>query len=147
MQNGPRDISCRADIDELMIEFYRIAFRDEKIGYFFTDVAKMDLQEHLPVIGDFWEAILFGKRDYAARGRNPMLIHRMLAEKEPLREDHFQRWIELFLGCVDRLFSGSNAECLKRRAVQIEARMRESICRRDHFIPPEMPEAVRSSPE
>ena len=31
---------------------------DEVIGYLFTDVARLDLEEHLPQIGNFWEQVL-----------------------------------------------------------------------------------------
>jgi len=47
------DIETRADIDDLMNRFYTRAINDETIGYIFTDVAKLDLEHHLPVIGDF----------------------------------------------------------------------------------------------
>ncbi len=47
------DIETRADIDDLMNRFYARAINDETIGYIFTDVAKLDLEHHLPVIGDF----------------------------------------------------------------------------------------------
>ncbi|MER3430951.1 MAG: sec-independent protein translocase TatC [Blastocatellia bacterium] len=128
-----RDILNRRDIDILMEEFYRCAFADKTIGYIFTDVAKMDLSEHLPIIGDFWEGVIFGTRKYVARGRNPMVIHRELAMKEPLREAHFERWLELFCGAVDGLFEGPNAENLKWRAAQISERMIANICRAIHF--------------
>jgi hemoglobin len=142
-----KDITCRSDIEKLMVDFYRLAFNDDRIGYIFTDVAKMDLEEHLPIICDFWESILFGKRDYAARGRNPMEVHRLLAEKEPLRESHFVRWLELFCESVDRLFGGPNAENLKGRAAQIAARMVENLCSGKSFIRIEERGAARLSPE
>ena len=43
----------------LITEFYRRAFADELVGAVFTDVARMDLQTHLPVMCDFWETMLF----------------------------------------------------------------------------------------
>ena len=53
------DITNRPDIDRLMNAFYSRALTDETIGYIFTDVAKLDLEHHLPIIGDFWESLLF----------------------------------------------------------------------------------------
>jgi len=55
-----KDVETRADIDDLINRFYARAFKDETIGYIFTDVAKLDLERHLPIIGDFWETLLFG---------------------------------------------------------------------------------------
>lgn len=144
MASERNDILGRDDIDALMKEFYRVAFADPAIGYIFTDIAKMDLEEHLPVIGDFWEGILFGARKYVARGRNPMAIHRQLSDKEPLREEHFIRWLELFRGAVDRLFNGPNAENIKWRAAQIADRMVANICSHSGFNLPGNREAVGS---
>ena len=70
-----QDIENREDIDELMREFYAAAMTDEVIGYIFTDVAKLDLDHHLPIIGDFWETMLFQTGSYAKHGRNPMQVH------------------------------------------------------------------------
>ena len=54
-----QDIENRKDIDLLMVRFYERAMSDDQIGYIFTDVAKLDLDHHLPIIGDFWETLLF----------------------------------------------------------------------------------------
>lgn len=48
-----RDIASREDIDVLVIRFYGRAMSDPVIGYLFTEVAQLDLEHHLPVIGDF----------------------------------------------------------------------------------------------
>ena len=52
------DIETRAAIDALMQTFYGKAMTDEVIGRFFTEVVPLDLEQHLPVIGDFWESVL-----------------------------------------------------------------------------------------
>jgi hemoglobin len=49
-----KDIQTRADVDDLMNRFYARAMSDAVIGYIFTDAAELDLETHLPVIGDFW---------------------------------------------------------------------------------------------
>jgi truncated hemoglobin YjbI len=58
------DIESRADIDTLMVRFYEKAMTDPVIGYFFTEVVQLDLEHHLPIIGDFWETALFGSGAY-----------------------------------------------------------------------------------
>lgn len=118
-----KDIESRADIDDLLNRFYSKALTDDLIGYIFTDVAKLDLDRHLPVIGDFWEALLFGARQYQKRGRNPLQIHGELNLKTPLRLEHFRRWLEIFRATIDESFSGERAEFAKSRAESIANRM------------------------
>ena len=118
-----RDIENRDDIDRLMVGFYTAALADEKIGYIFKDVAKLDLETHLPVIGDFWETILFQNGVYARYGRTPLMVHGELNEKTPLLFEHFTRWLELFEAAVDGYFKGPNADFIKSRAHAIANRM------------------------
>lgn len=124
-----RDIQDRADIDRLMLEFYRRAMSDDVIGYIFTDVAKLDLDRHLPIIGDFWETMLFRTGDYGRHGRNPLMVHGELNERAPLNIEHFQRWLEIFRSCVDEMFSGEAADFIKMRAGNIANRMLEYVSR------------------
>jgi hemoglobin len=109
--------------DELMRLFYSRAINDEVIGYIFTDVAKLDLEHHLPIIGDFWETLLFQTGRYARYGRNPLQVHAALNEKTPLLAKHFRRWLEIFEKSVDELFAGERADFLKLRASAIANRM------------------------
>jgi hemoglobin len=118
-----RDIENRDDIDRLMVGFYTAALADEKIGFIFKDVAKLDLESHLPVIGDFWETIVFQNGVYARYGRTPLMVHGELNEKTPLLFDHFTRWLELFEAAVDGDFEGPNADFIKSRAHAIANRM------------------------
>lgn len=118
-----RDIENREDIDLLMRVFYERAMADETIGYIFTDVAKLDLKHHLPIIGDFWETLLFQSGSYQKHGRNPLMVHGELNEKEPLLPIHFERWLEIFAEAVDELFYGERSGFLKMRARMIGNRM------------------------
>jgi hemoglobin len=118
-----KDIETRADIDELMNRFYARAMNDEFIGYIFKDVAKLDLEHHLPVIGDFWETLLFGTGSYQKHGRSPLMVHAELDEKTPLLFEHFERWLELFTESVNEIFAGERADFIKIRANMIANRM------------------------
>jgi hemoglobin len=118
-----RDIENRADIDLLMTEFYSTAMVDSTIGYIFTDVAKLDLDHHLPIIGDFWDTLLFQAGSYSQYGRNPLMVHAELNEKTPLKSAHFSRWLVIFSETIDRLFAGERAEFLKFRAEMMADRM------------------------
>jgi hemoglobin len=122
-----KDIESRADIDDLMNRFYARAINDEIIGFVFTDVARLDLTRHLPIIGDFWETLLFGTRSYQKHGRNPMQIHALLNLKTPLQTKHFRRWLEIFRETVDESFAGERAEFAKLRAEAIANRMQNFI--------------------
>lgn len=122
-----RDIESRADIDLLMREFYARAMKDDVIGYIFIDVAKLDLDHHLPIIGDFWESMLFGTGVYQKHGRNPLMVHRDLDEKSPLTAEHFSRWLHLFEHCVEKDFAGERAEFIKLRAQAIASRFQSVL--------------------
>ncbi len=122
-----RDIASREDIDALMMSFYGRAMSDSVIGYLFTDVAKLDLAHHLPVIGDFWESTLLGTGVYSRHGRNPLLIHAELDAKSRLEPHHFQRWLTLFRDCVDESFAGLRAEHAKQRGAAIARRMQDYL--------------------
>lgn len=118
-----RDIENRSDVDALLVKFYEKAFADELIGFIFTDVAKLDLEHHLPIIGDFWESLLFGSDNYRKYGRNPLQVHAVLNEKTPLQTKHFRRWVEIFISTMDENFSGERADFAKIRAEAIANRM------------------------
>jgi hemoglobin len=119
MQN---DIETRADIDDLMNHFYCRALNDKIIGYIF-EVATLDLKHHLPVIGDFWETLLFSAGNYQRHERNPLQIHGQLSLKTPLQTVHFRRWLEIIRETVDETFAGERAEFAKLRAEAIANRM------------------------
>ena len=121
------DIRTRTDIDLIMRVFYERALADEVIGYIFKDVAKIDLEHHLPIIGAFWETMLFQSGNYAGLGRNPLEVHMALHLRSALKPEHFVRWLELFERSVDDEFVGERTEFLKMRAHSIAGRMQEYI--------------------
>ena len=121
------DIATRQDIDRLMHVFYERVLVDDVIGYIFTDVAKLDLEHHIPIIADFWESLLFGTPAYSKHGRNPLLVHKELHEKVALTDEHFARWLEQFTATIDEMFAGDRADFLKIRAHAIAARMQEFL--------------------
>ena len=120
------DIEDRTDIDLLMRVFYQRALEDGVIGHIF-DIAGLDLEKHLPVIGDFWETLLFRTGDYARHGRNPLAVHAELNRKAPLEPHHFERWLQIFTKSVDEEFAGMRADFIKARARAIAERMQQYI--------------------
>jgi hemoglobin len=112
-----QDIESREDIEQLMEAFYSKAFPDPVIGHFFTRVMQLDLEQHLPVIADFWESILMNKP--ALYKRNAMQPHLHLHAKSPMTHEHLQRWLALFNATLDSMFEGDRAELARQRAASI----------------------------
>ena len=114
------DIKNRSDIEKLVNSFYDKLKIDSEISYFFSDVAKVNMVEHLPKMYDFFENILFSEGNYDG---NPMVTHEDLHKKSPVNHSHFSRWNELFNKTVDELFVGVKADEIKHRAKNISAAM------------------------
>lgn len=111
-----KDIRSREDLLLLMQEFYKKLLADESISYLFTDIAKIDLDHHLPVLVDFWDSILFQSDTYR---KNAMQPHINLHQNSPLQKHHFDTWLNYFKTSVDELFTGDNAFIIKERATSI----------------------------
>ncbi|MCT4623069.1 MAG: group III truncated hemoglobin [Schleiferiaceae bacterium] len=107
------DIESREDVKTLVDTFYAKVLKDETIGYLFTEVAKISLETHMPIMYDFWESVLFGKSVYKG---NPMTKHFELNKKSPLLPEHFARWKELWFETLNELFEGERANEAKTRA-------------------------------
>lgn len=116
LPNDPRDIQTREDCERLVRAFYGKAMTDPMIGFLFTDVAKLDLEEHVPVITSFWATMLLGERSYGGGAFAP---HVSLHRKAGLRGPHFERWLVLWSGTVDELFVGERAEEAKAHAQRV----------------------------
>lgn len=121
------DIETPADIDRLIEAFYTHVLADPIIGFFFTDIAHIDLQKHLPVISAFWKLQLLGKIGYKGQ---TFAAHKTIHERAALTEDHFHRWLFLFENTIDELFAGSRADTAKQRAKTIARSMQRGLASR-----------------
>ena len=110
------DIETRADCERLVRAFYGRAFEDPIIGFIFTDVARLDLEAHVPRITDFWETVLLGAQSFSGGAFRP---HAELHAKVQLREGHFDRWLQLWFGTVDEMFAGPTANQAKIHALRV----------------------------
>lgn len=110
------DIADRADIERLVRAFYGRAMEDELIGWIFTDVARLDLEEHVPVIASFWETVLLGNATYSGGAFG---VHARLHEKAGLTKAHFERWLVLWCRTVDELFDGERAAMAKVHGLRV----------------------------
>lgn len=111
-QTNPSQLTTRADIEHLVNSFYDKVKKDPQIGPIFTDVAKVNWDEHLPKLYNFWEDLLLGTDSYSGR---PFPPHIPLN----LKLENFERWITLFFETVDENFTGEKANEAKARALRI----------------------------
>jgi hemoglobin len=116
VRQGLRDIESRADCERLVRAFYGRALEDPIIGFIFVDVAKLDLEAHIPRITSFWETIVLGAQSYGGGAFRP---HAQLHQKVRLRRGHFERWLALWRDTVDELFAGERAELAKTHALRV----------------------------
>lgn len=111
-----KDITCRLDIEFLVNTFYDKIKQDSEIGFFFTEIATINFDTHLPKMYDFWESVIFKKGIYNG---NPMLSHLLLHQKEKLQIDHFDRWLFLWEETLTNNYLGENTREALQRAQQI----------------------------
>ena len=115
-QTQMRELENRDDLLQLVQLFYTRLLADDTINYLFTEVAKIHLETHLPVLVDFWEMVLFQKDTYR---KNALQIHVNLHKLSPLSPHHFSTWLQHFNTSVDELFTGEKAFIIKQRALSI----------------------------
>ena len=111
-----KDVIHRADIEDIVERFYDAVLQDPIIGFIFNDVAKINLEHHLPLIVDFWADNLFQQQSYKG---NTLQKHLDIHQQMPLRPGHFTRWLFLFNKAVDQRHEGENACLMKQRAERV----------------------------
>lgn len=121
------DIQGRDDIVQLVNVFYGKLLDDTVMNPIFLKVAQIKLSEHLPIIYDFWESVLFQVGKYKG---NTLEIHLELHQQHRFKEDHFKIWLRLFDETIDELYEGPNAKKAKERALSIASIIKMKI---DHF--------------
>lgn len=119
-----RDIENNDNLYLLVDEFYKKLLSDSSIAYVFTDVVKIKLEEHLPILVTFWSQSLFNTGGYF---KNLTNIHLNINAKEYLSSELFTIWLNHFNAAVDENFTGSNAEKIKTQALSIATIMQIKI--------------------
>ena len=115
-----KDITSRNDIEIFISAFYGKMIHDETIGQIFTKIFPLNLQQHIPVISDFWETILLDNPVYK---KNAMEIHYEINKVFKLEKQHFDAWLHLFNTTIDELYTGEKATLAKKRAAGIASLM------------------------
>ncbi|WP_333695719.1 group III truncated hemoglobin [Flavobacterium sp.] len=119
-----KDILSQEDLYFLVDEFYKKLLSDPKISYIFTDVVKIKLEEHLPILVTFWSQAILGTGGYT---NNLTQIHLDVNEKSYLSPELFQIWLTHFNNSVDENFKGEKAEKIKTQALNIATVMQIKI--------------------
>lgn len=118
------DIQNQDDLYLLVDEFYKKLLADDSISYIFTDVVKIKIEEHLPVLVTFWSQAILGTGGYT---RNLTQIHLDIDAKEHLTPELFNIWLAHFNETVDENFKGGKAEQIKTQALSIATIMQIKI--------------------
>ena len=118
------DIQSRDDILQIIEAFYKRLLADPVMAPIFLEVAKIDLEEHLPILVDFWDSILFFTATYQGNAMEP---HLRLHDEYPFKKEHFRRWLAFFNLSVDENFEGKKATLMKDRAKSIAILMEVKV--------------------
>ena len=119
-----KDLSNREDVELLVDTFYDKVKANATIGYIFNDIAKVDWENHLPLMYSFWASILLGEHSFSG---NPMYKHIQLSKIAPMTDKEFSEWLKIFIQTTDELFEGEKAEEAKTRASNIARLMLHKI--------------------
>jgi hemoglobin len=118
------DIQNKDDLYLLLDDFYKKLLTDDSISYIFTDVVKIKLEEHLPILVTFWSQAILGTGGYT---NNLTQIHLDVNAKEYLSPELFKIWLHHFYAAVDENFKGEKAEQIKTQALSIATIMQIKI--------------------
>ena len=119
-----KDIENQDDLYLLVDEFYKKLLSDTSISYIFTDVVKIKIEEHLPILVTFWSQAILGTGGYT---NNLTQIHLDIDKKEHLSKELFDIWLNHFYTTVDENFIGEKAEKIKTQALSIATIMQIKI--------------------
>lgn len=108
-----KDIENQQDLYFMVAEFYKKLLADTKIAYIFTDLVKIKIEEHLPILVTFWSQMIFGTGGYT---NNLTDIHLKVDQMEHLTPELFEIWISHFNETLDENFNGKNADEIKHQA-------------------------------
>ncbi|MBE1159020.1 group III truncated hemoglobin [Dyella acidiphila] len=105
-----------ATIAKLVDHFYDKVRLDPLIGPVFN-AAVDDWDEHKRTLTAFWSSVALRANSY--RG-NPMAVHRA----QPIRAEHFERWLSLWQATTRELLSEADAQRMQQHADRIGRSLR-----------------------
>jgi hemoglobin len=104
------DITTPKDLYFLVDEFYKKLLADNRINFIFTDVVKIKIEEHLPILVVFWSQMIFNTGGYT---NNLTDIHLKVDKLYHLTPEMFEIWIAHFESTIDCYYLGENANEIK----------------------------------
>ena len=122
------DIKTQEDLSLLVADFYKKLLSDNRISYIFTDIVKIKLEEHLPILVMFWSQVILGTGGYS---NNLTQIHLDIDLKEHLSPELFRIWLEHFYAAVDENFMGENSEKIKTQALSLATILKIKIAQQN----------------
>ena len=123
-----KDILNTDDLYLLVDDFYKKLLIDNRISYIFTDVVKIKLEEHLPILVTFWSQVILGTGGYS---NNLTQIHLDVNLKEHLSPELFTIWLDHFYTAVDENFMGENSEKIKTQALSLATILKIKIAQQN----------------
>jgi hemoglobin len=83
----------KAHIEKLVAHFYSRAQEDKLLGPIFNEVARVDWEQHIPLLCQFWNSIMLKTSEYHG---NAYMKHVLIGKQIAVQEEHFSRWLDLF---------------------------------------------------
>ena len=124
MEQDKPDLDSRPQVERFVDLFYQRLLADTDMSPIFLEVARVDLDQHLPHIKDYWCKLLLGEKRYQ---RHTMNIHRELHGKQALEPADFERWLSLFTTTLDAGYRGPGADRARRVSRAIAGNMQVSL--------------------
>lgn len=112
------DLDNRTAIHDAVVAFYRGIVFDDVLAPVFNEVAEVDWAEHIPRLIDYWCRVLLGEAGYQGALLN---AHQHVHDIEPLRPEHFDRWLLLWTTTLDEGWNGPKTDAAKAHAFRIGA--------------------------
>jgi len=107
------DIQNQIDLYKLVNLFYKKLLADNRLNYIFTDIVKINIETHLPILVTFWSQMILGTGGYS---NNLTDIHLKVDKLEHLSPEMFVLWMNYFNETVDENFYGIRANEIKEQA-------------------------------
>ncbi len=101
--NTKKDLVASEDIELLVSNFYDKVRADDLIGPIFNRQVGDHWDVHLEKMNRFWCTVLLADHSYLG---NPFPLHITLQ----INQSHFDRWLNLFCGTINEMFSGGMAD-------------------------------------
>jgi hemoglobin len=127
-----RDLDNRAQIHDLVVDFYRQVLFDELLGPVFEEVAEVDWSVHIPKLIDYWCRVLLDQPGY---GGHILAPHQDVHERGPFHPELFDRWYGLFAASIDARWEGPIADRAKKHAARMGATLAKRILAVDWTAP------------